>query len=100
MNWLERARREIGGSAARPTANTAEGNPTAVTAVLSPAVAGEPSACIGSNGSAQPRLMPDSEALREIFEERAAILEFDGGLSRGDAEQAAWALVAKLCRRP
>ncbi len=31
------------------------------------------------------------EAAREHFEERAAIREFDGGLSRRDAEQAAMA---------
>ncbi|MDY0270083.1 hypothetical protein [Trichloromonas sp.] len=29
---------------------------------------------------------PPSETLREMFEERAAILEFDAGLSREDAE--------------
>jgi hypothetical protein len=33
--------------------------------------------------------------MREAFEERAAIMEFDGGLSREDAERAAWALVLK-----
>ena len=34
----------------------------------------------------------DCEAEREAFEERAAIIEFDGGLSRADAE-----LVARAC---
>lgn len=33
------------------------------------------------------------EAAREAYEERAAIMEHDGGLSREDAERAAWMLV-------
>ena len=33
------------------------------------------------------------EALREAFEERAAILEFDGKLERGHAEGLAWAAI-------
>lgn len=33
--------------------------------------------------------MSDKELL-ELFEERAAIMEFDGGLSRSEAEQAAY----------
>jgi len=34
MNWLERARREIGGTPTGTTANSADGNLTAVMAVL------------------------------------------------------------------
>ena len=34
----------------------------------------------------------DAEAQREAFEERAAIMEFDGGMTRADAEAAAFAL--------
>jgi hypothetical protein len=34
----------------------------------------------------------------EAYEERAAIMEFDGGLSSDDAEREAWALVSKLYR--
>ena len=30
------------------------------------------------------------EALRDLFDERAAIMEFDGGLTRQQAEAAAW----------
>ena len=95
MNWLARARREICGFAGLPTANTAEGNPTAVTAVLAPATAVELSPSIGSNSSALPWRMPESEALRESFEERTAIMEYDAGITREDAEWAAWALVSK-----
>jgi hypothetical protein len=36
-----------------------------------------------------------SPAEREEWEERAAIMEFDGGLAREEAEQAAWKLVLK-----
>ena len=89
MNWLNRARREIGGMAVRPAANTAERNPTAVTAVPGP----KPWASIGSNGSERLVGFDESDALRDAFEERAAIMEYDGGLSREDAEREAWALV-------
>jgi Protein of unknown function (DUF3631) len=39
-----------------------------------------------------------SESLREEFEERAAIMEFDGGLSRDEAEHAACTLVSMRYR--
>jgi hypothetical protein len=55
-------------------------------------------ASIGSNGSVLSERMLESEALREAFEERAAIIEFDGGLTREDAERTAWALVSKRHR--
>jgi len=38
------------------------------------------------------------QSVREEFEERATIMEFDGGLSRDEAEREAWALVSKLYR--
>jgi hypothetical protein len=53
---------------------------------------------IGSNGSASPSHLLKSESVREAYEERAAIMEFDGGLSRDDAEREAWALVSKRYR--
>ena len=54
---------------------------------------------IGSNGSAPTQRISGNEDVREAYEERAAIMEFDGGLSRDDAEREAWALVSKLHRR-
>jgi len=36
--------------------------------------------------------------LSAAYEERAAIMEFDGGLSRDDAEREAWGLVPKPYR--
>jgi hypothetical protein len=39
--------------------------------------------------------MQESEDLREEFEERAAIMEYDGGMTRAEAERAAWALILK-----
>ena len=45
MNWLERARYEIRESGSRPTANTAEGNPTAVMAVPDPVICADSQAC-------------------------------------------------------
>jgi hypothetical protein len=38
------------------------------------------------------------EAAWEAYEERAAIMEFDGGLSRDEAEREAGALVSKRYR--
>jgi hypothetical protein len=37
--------------------------------------------------------MMDADALRERYEERAAILEYDAGMTRQDAERAARAMV-------
>jgi len=95
MNWLERARREIRSYADQATAKTAEGNPMAVTAVVPQAPDTAIPLSIGSNGSAPTALLPDFEAIREIFEERAAILEYDAGMTRPDAERAAQAIVSK-----
>jgi hypothetical protein len=99
MNWLERARREIHESAQRRTANSAERNLTAVMAVPSPALCEKFEGSIGSNGSASPSHLLEIESVRDEFEERAAIMEFDGGLSRDDAERAAWALVSRRYRQ-
>ena len=98
MNWLERARREIPKSARRRTANSAERNLTAVMAVPNPGLWEKSAASIGSNGSASPSRSLDTESVREAYEERAAIMEFDGGLSRDEAEREAWALVSKRYR--
>ena len=96
MNWLERARREIQKTPCRRTANSAERNLTAVMAVPNPALCEKLEGSIGSNGSTSPsRLL---ESVQEAFEERAAIMEFDGGLSRDDAEREAWALVSERYR--
>ncbi len=55
-------------------------------------------ASIGSNGSTSPSHLLEPESVQEAYEERAAILEFEGGLSRDEAEREAWALVSKLYR--
>jgi hypothetical protein len=96
MNWLERARREIPKSARRRTANSAERNLTAVMAVPSRVLREKLEGSIGSNGSTSPSHL--LESVREAYEERAAIMEFDGGLSRDEAEREAWALVSKRYR--
>jgi hypothetical protein len=36
---------------------------------------------------------------REAFEERAAIMEFDGGMCRAEAEAAAWAIISAIARK-
>jgi hypothetical protein len=99
MNWLERARREIEESARRRTANSAERTLTAVTAVPPPGLWEKSRASIGSNGSAPTQRISEKEDVREAYEERAAIMEFDGGLSRDEAEREAWALVSKRYRQ-
>jgi hypothetical protein len=98
MNWLERARREIGGSGRQPTADSAERNATAAMAVPTQGSREEQPASIGSNGSALSARMREYEDLREAFEERAAIMEYDGGMTRAEAERAAWALILKKRR--
>ena len=98
MNWLERARREIQESARRLTANSAERTLTAVMAVPHPGPCEKLEGSIGSNGSTSSSHLLESESMQEAFEERAAIMEFDGGLSRDDAEREAWALVSKRYR--
>lgn len=72
MNWLDRARRELQDSARRRPADTAETPPTAVMAV------GDPADSVES-----------AEALRDAWEERSAILEFENGLTRAEAERIA-----------
>jgi len=94
MNWLERARCEIQECARRLTANSAERTPTAVMAAPYPVSCEKSVASIGSNGSTSPVRLLETESERYDFEERAAIMEFDGGLSRNEAECAAWALVS------
>ncbi len=98
MNWLDRARNEIQEGRRQSTANSAERNPTAVMAVPHPALRGELGISIGSNGSPPPARMLDSESVRANFEERVAIMEFDGGLSRDEAERSAWGLVSTRYR--
>ncbi len=98
MNWLERARREIPKGARQRTANSAERTLTAVMAVPHPGLWEKSAASIGSNGSTSPSYLLESESVREAYEERAAIMEFDGGLSRDEAEREAWALVSKRYR--
>jgi hypothetical protein len=39
------------------------------------------------------------DPVEEWWEERAAIMEFDGGMARGDAQYAAYALALRLCER-
>jgi hypothetical protein len=98
MNWLKRARREIGGSGRQFTADSAERNAMAAMAVPVGGPQGEQAASIGSNDSALPGQIRKSEALRDAFEERAAIMEYDGGMTRAEAERAAWALISKQRR--
>jgi hypothetical protein len=58
----------------------------------------ERAASIGSNDAALLARMRESEEMREAFEERAAIMEYDGGLTRNEAERVAWADILKQRR--
>ncbi|MBM4118758.1 hypothetical protein FJ251_13695 [bacterium] len=93
MDWLARARREIPECTRGHTAVTAVGGISAVSAVRPGVPCPEAEPSFGSTGSAARAGPPDAECLREEFEERAAILEFDGGLNRAEAERLAWELV-------
>ena len=66
-------------------------------AVSHPALSKESTAWIDSDG-ASPVQGPEIAAALEDFEERAAIMEFDGGLSRDEAEREAWALIVNRYR--
>lgn len=93
MDWLDRARRELTGCTGGSTAVTADGNPLAASAVQPGSGRSFQPPSFGSIGSGQGRRSPDEAALQEEYEERAGILEFDGGLSRAEAERLAWELV-------
>jgi hypothetical protein len=67
-------------------------------AVPPPALREKLEGSIGSNGSTSPSRLLVPESVREAYEERAAIMEFDGGLSRDGAEREVWALVSKRYR--
>ena len=67
-------------------------------AVPPPALREKLEGSIGSNGSTLSSRLLEPQSVREAYEERAAIMEFDGGLSREEAEREAWALVSKLYR--
>jgi hypothetical protein len=77
------------------TANSAERTLTAVMAVPPPGLREKLEGSIGSNGSTSPSHL--LESVQEAYEERAAIMEFDG-LSRDEAEREAWALVSERYR--
>lgn len=62
-DWLERAKRKFAQSADPVTANTAERNPTAVTAVPDPGDAEFLRASIGSNGSTTTTDFQEIEAI-------------------------------------
>jgi hypothetical protein len=95
VNWLERARREIGSPG---SANTAKRSLMAVTAVSPLPGECETSASIGSNGREVNDAFLTGDDVREDFAERAAIMEYDGALPRADAERAAWEMVSKRYR--
>lgn len=95
MNWLERARHEFSKMAQLRTVNNAKRNPTAAMAVPTPAPCEKFKRSIGSNGRTSPPHLLEIESVRDAFEERAAIMEFDGGLGREEAERQAWTLVSK-----
>lgn len=97
MNWLERARDEIQKRSKQATAKRAERISTAAMAVPSPAPRGKLERSNGSNGSSSPHWL-EPESLRDVYEERAAIMEFEGGLSREEAEREASAQVSTAYR--
>ena len=94
MNWLEHARREIRVSRGEHPAKRAKRNPTALLAVPDPSVRERTGAQAGDDAGLQAFHARDDEAVLEAFEERAAIVEFEGGVSRADAERLARVVVA------
>ena len=97
MNWLQRARREIVESPARATVVTAERLPVAVMAVPDLALLANEPNYLAHAPNVDPQSLPDD--LREAFEERAAIFEYDAGISRATAEAAALTAMSFHLRR-
>ena len=86
MNWLDRARNELGLTAGRVPAISDDRNLTALLAVPRP----ENSGLFHYAGSSSEYLPTASS---DDFEERAAILEFEAGFSRDAAERLARRMV-------
>ena len=87
MNWLARLKSEKapGVHATKPTKLLQWGDETGfVGFVASPSAHYQKIEAIKALASDPPPADPDGD--REAFEERAAIMEFDGGLSRAEAE--------------
>ena len=93
MNWLRRAQLRFGENSSESTDVTAERVASAAMAVPAPATPETLLASFGCIGSGQSSSTPEHNDLLDAFEERAAIMEFDGGLSRDEAEREAWAIV-------
>ena len=89
MNWLEHARREIRVSRGDHPAKRAKGNLTALLAVPDPSVRERTGAQAVDDAGLQAFHARDDEAVLEAFEERAALVECEGGVSRADAERLA-----------
>ena len=89
MNWLKRGRQEIVLRVRSAAAITANRSLAAATAVQNPDQSAESVASFGSNDSAACPETEDTQPALEEFEERAAIMEFDGGLTRAEAERSA-----------
>lgn len=88
MNWLERARREIRGSARSTTADTAERTPMAVTAVPHLAISKNSRVPVGYDGGTSFPHMHGNEDAQVRFSERVAVIEYDSDLRGDDVENA------------
>jgi hypothetical protein len=96
MNWLDFARNRFQANAQNATAETAKRIPSSVLAVPVPAIYGLSES---SNEDTQALTGPELEAMQHAFEERAAIMEFDGDLTRQEAERRARADIGHVFRR-
>lgn len=90
VNWLEHARQKLVKTNVHGTTIVTEKIPTAVMAVPCPEESQKLQISNGTIGSTIKGASPNKEAFYESFEERAAIMEFDGGMNRDKAEQQAW----------
>ena len=83
MSYLDRLKAHISENA-YPTL------PTKPTKAPSVSLVGTPGCHVLQNA---PRVVSHDATLLESFEERAAIIEYNGGIPRADAEHLAWACV-------
>ncbi|MGZ8152420.1 MAG: hypothetical protein ACXW0Q_06115 [Methylovulum sp.] len=81
------------------TGNHGNRPPSAAVTATDPATASGNQSNQGNRENIGNKVKLEGEAIREYLEERAAIMEFDGGLTRKEAEQAAITAIRVYCYR-
>lgn len=92
MNWLEQARRELAEPRREPKIPVVMSEMKAISAVKALAAETRVSAVLAVSRLADFKNLPadaDSLAIDEAWQERAAIMQYDGGMDRDTADREA-----------